>query len=165
MTTVCASERAWSVSDSAAPVTEWQFSRRCSLTPSQLQLSYAAVVLLCSLVAIVFGSRGYWMIALFCFAEIVVAGAMYLHHCLHALDGERITLGPDGMVSVEVTRGLRRRRYLMNAAWVRLERGTTSLHRLWLCYKGTRVEVATQLNQQDKATAWRQLRNVFAVWR
>ena len=163
MTSVSASESAWAVANSVVPVADWKFSRRCSLTPAQFQMSYVAVVLICSLVAVLFGSQGYWVIALCCFAEIVLAGALYLHHCLHAVDGERITLGPDGVLSVEVTRGLRRHRYLMNSAWVRLERSTSSLQRLWLCYRGMRVEVASQLNPQDRARAWRELRGVFAA--
>jgi uncharacterized membrane protein len=150
--------------DAPPAVAHWRLTRRCALTPRQLLLSYVAVVVLSSVAGVLFGSRGFWMIPLYCLFQIVLAGAMYLCYTIHAVDGERITLGSDGQLVIEVTRGLRTRRYVMNGAWSRLEQGGPGQDHLWLCCRRTRVEVGTQLRPRERRRIGRELRRSLRAW-
>jgi uncharacterized membrane protein len=87
---------------------------------------------------------------------------MYLSHMAHATDGEEITLRPDGELTIDVVRGLKSRRYRMNAAWLRMERGGREKNRLWLCSNQLRVEVASQLRVRDRRRFEGELRRALA---
>jgi uncharacterized membrane protein len=145
----------------AEPV-QWRLTRRCSLTPRQLLLSYAAILAMGGATSALFGWHGVWMVPAWCLLQALLCGAMYLVHMAHALDGEQITLGPDGTLAVEVVRGTRTRHYRMNPAWSRLERGGPCRDRLWLCSSRTRVEVASQLRPHDKRRVEREIRQMLA---
>ncbi len=141
----------------------WRLTRRCAVTPGQLLLSYAVVVALSSTTSVLFGWHGIWVVPVFCLMVVLIAGAMYLTHMAHATDGEEITLRPDGEVTIAVVRGLKTRRYRMNAAWLRLERGGREKNRLWLCSSQLRVEVASQLRDRDRRRFEGELRRALAT--
>ena len=143
----------------------WQLTRPCALTPRQLLTSYAVLVVASSLVALVCSLQGWWIVAVYCALEMLLAGALYLLYLVHAVDGERITLAPGGLLTVELARGLRLRRVEMNPAWTRLERQRNHDQRdtLWLCCSQTRIEVASQLDPLPKQRLERELRRALAV--
>lgn len=143
----------------------WRLQRRCALTPRQLLLSYGTLVLFSLAVALPFGWQGLWLIPLWCLVEISVAGALYLFYMLHAADGEQISLSAEGSLAVEVVRGTDTRRYCMNPAWARLERGGARKDRLWLCSSALRVEVGTQLAPGERQRVERELKRALADWR
>jgi uncharacterized membrane protein len=157
--------RAWSEEpgQQAGPG-HWRLVRRCALTPDQLILSYAVVVVVSASTAILFSWHGIWVVAAFCLLQILLAGAMYLSYLIHAIDGERITLGNNGELAIEVVNGLRSQRYVLNCAWSRLERAGRNRDRLWLCCSRTRIEVATQLRPGEKRRIERELRQALAAW-
>lgn len=148
-----------------AGLAHWRLVRRCALTPGQLLLSYAAVLAVSGLTAMLFGWRGVWMVPLFCLLQAVLAGAMYLNYFIHAIDGEQITLRRGGTLAIEVVCGLRTRRYVLNPAWSRVERGGRFRDRLWLCCSQDRVEVGTQLRPGEKRRFERELKQALAAWR
>lgn len=143
----------------------WQLSRPCALTPRQLLTSYAVLVVASSLVALVCSLQGWWIVAVYCALEMVLAGALYLLYMVHAVDGERITLAPGGLLTVELARALRQRRVEMNPAWTRLERQRSRSQRdtLWLCSSQSRMEVASQLGPLPKQRLERELRRALAA--
>ena len=139
--------------------------RRCAISPSQLLLSYGALVLFSVSIALFFGLQGVWMISLWCLLEITVAGAMYLFYMMHAADGEKISFNPDGSLAIEVVRGLNTQHYCMNSAWARLERTGAHKQRLWLCCSPLRIEVATQLRLGESRRVERELKRALATRR
>ncbi|MEO5607171.1 MAG: DUF2244 domain-containing protein [Polaromonas sp.] len=145
----------------------WQLSRPCALTPRQMLTSYAVLVVASSLVALVCSLQGWWIVAVYCALEMVLAGALYLLYMVHAVDGERITLAPGGLLTVEVARGLRQHRVEMNPAWTRLERqrsrSRSQRDTLWLCSSQSRIEVASQLGPVPKQRLERELRRALAT--
>ena len=142
----------------------WQLTRPCALTPRQLLTSYAVLVVASSLVALVCSLQGWWIVAVYCALEMVLAGALYLLYMVHAVDGERITLAPGGLLTVELARGLRQRRVEMNPAWTRLERQRHGQRdRLWLCSNQSRIEVASQLGPLPKQRLERELRRALTA--
>lgn len=143
----------------------WQLTRPCALTPRQLLASYAGLVAASSLVALACSFQGWWIVAVYCALEMVLAGALYLLYMVHAVDGERITLAPGGLLTVELARGLRQRRVEMNPAWTRLEhqRSRDQRDTLWLCCSQTRIEVASQIGPLHKQRVERELRRALAV--
>ena len=140
----------------------WRLKRRCALTPRQLLMSFAALAMFSTAVALPFGWYGVWMIPLWCLLEISVAGTLYLFYMVHAADGEQISFSPDGQLNIEVVRGLNTRHYCMNPAWARLERGGARKDRLWLCCSPLRIEVATQLGASEKRRVERELKLALA---
>ena len=144
---------------------EWRLQRRCALTPGQLLLSYAALVIFSLAVALPFGWHGLWLIPLWCLLEITAAGALYLLYMLHAADGEQISLDADGSLAVEVVCGRDTRCYRMNPAWTHLERDGTRKERLWLCCSPLRIEVATQLDSRGRQRVEKELKRALARWR
>ena len=143
----------------------WQLTRPCALTPRQLLTSYIVLVVASSLVALVCSLQGWWIVAVYCALEMMLAGALYLLYMVHAVDGERITLAPGGLLTVELARGLRQRRVETNPAWTRLEhqRSRDQRDTLWLCCSQTRIEVASQLGPLHKQRLERELRRALAA--
>ena len=143
----------------------WQLHRPCALTPRQFLFSYALLLAASSLVALLASLQGWWIVVVYCALEMLAAGAMYLIYMVHAVDGERITLAPDGLLRVDLARGLRQRHVVMNPAWTRLERCRSRGQRetLWLCSSQTRIEVASQLGPQHKQRLERELRQALAA--
>ena len=140
---------------------QWWLTRRCALTPGQLLLSYAAMVTLSAATALVFGWQGLWLVPLYCLVQVLAAGAMYLVHMLHAVDGEHICFSPDGQLTIAVMRGLTTRHYCMNPLWTRLERDGPRQERLWLCCSPLRVPVASQLALAERRRVERELRQAL----
>lgn len=157
------SEAALDSQDNRENAAHWRLKRRSALTPGQLLLSYAALVVFSAAIALPFGWHGLWLIPLWCLLEITVAGAMYLFYMVHAADGEQISFGPDGNLAIEVVRGLDIRHYRMNPAWAHLERGGADKERLWLCCSPLRIEVATQLAPREKHRVERELKQALAL--
>ena len=143
----------------------WRLQRRCALTPGQLLRGYGALAAFSAAIALPFGWHGLWLIPLCSLLEISVAGALFALYMLHAADGEQISFGPEGLLAIEVVRGLDTRHYRMNPAWAHLERGGPRQDRLWLCCSPLRVEVATQLAPQHKRRVERELRQALAARR
>lgn len=142
---------------------QWRLTRRRALAPNKLLLSYAVLATLSAAAALPFAWLGLWLIPLWCLLEITVAGALYLLYMIHAMDGEQITFSPDGLLAIEVVRGLNTRHYCMNPAWARLERGGARKERLWLCCSPLRIEVATQLAASDRNRVERELKRALAL--
>lgn len=141
----------------------WQLTRPCVLTPRQLLASYAVLVAASTLVAVACSLLGWWVVAVYCTLEMLLAGALYLLYMAHAADGERITLALGGL-TIELARGLRQRRVVMNPAWTHLERGCDGQREtLWLCCSTTQVEVASQLGPLHKQRVERELRRALAA--
>lgn len=149
----------------AAETQCWQLNRPCALTPRQLLVSYALLLAFSSLVALLAILQGWWIVAVYCALEMLAAGALYLLYMVHAVDGERITLAPGGLLTVDLARGLRQRRVVMNSAWTRLERSRSRDQRetLWLCSSQTRIEVASQFGPLHKQRLERELRQALAA--
>ena len=143
----------------------WRLKRRCALTPRQLLLSFAALAVFSVAIALPFGWHGIWMIPLWCLLEISVAGALYLFYMVHAADGEQISFSAEGLLAIEVVRGLDTRHYRMNPAWAHLERGGARKDRLWLCCSPLRIEVATQLDSRGRQRVEKELKRALARWR
>ena len=143
----------------------WQLIRPCVLTPRQLLASYVVLVAVSSLVALVATLLGWWIVAVYWALEMVLAGALYLLYMLHAVDGERITLAPGGLLTVDLTHGLRRRHVEMNPDWTRLEhqRSRDQRDTLWLCCRQSRIEVASQIGPLYKQRLERELRRALAA--
>ena len=133
----------------------WRLVRRCAVTPAQLLLGYAVVVVLCSATSLLFGWHGLWPVPLFCLVVVLLAGAMFLTYMTHATDGEEVTLTPEGEITVDVTQGLKTQRYRLQANWLRGERYK---ERLWLCCGRVRVEVGTQLRPAERRRFENELR-------
>lgn len=144
----------------------WQLHRPCALTPRQCLASYAVLLAMSSLVALVASLQGWWIVAMYCTLEMLGAGALYLLYMVHAVDGERITLESGGLLTVDLARGLRQRHVVMNPAWTRLERCRSRNQRetLWLCCSQTRIEVASQCGPLHKQRLERELRQALAAW-
>lgn len=144
----------------------WQLHRPCALTPRQCLASYAVLLTMSSLVALVAGLQGWWIVAVYCALEMLCAGALYLLYMVHAVDGERITLAPGEMLTIDLARGLRQRHVVMNPAWTRLERSRSGDQRetLWLCCSQMRIEVASQCGPLHKQRLERELRQALAAW-
>ena len=148
--------------EAAVDPPRWRLKRRCALTPRQLLMSFVALAMFSTAVALPFGWYGVWMVPLWCLLEISVAGTLYLFYMVHAADGEQISFSPDGQLAIEVVCGLNTRHYCMNPAWARLERGGARKDRLWLCCSPLRVEVATQLGASEKRRVERELKLALA---
>ena len=144
----------------------WQLHRPCVLTPRQFLASYAVLLAISAVVALVASLQGWWIVAVYCALEMLGAGALYLLYMVHAVDGERITLAPGEMLTVDLAHGLRQRHVVMNPAWTRLERCRSRGQRetLWLCCSQMRIEVASQLGPLHKQRLERELRQALAAW-
>ncbi len=142
----------------------WQLTRPCVLTPRQLLASYAVLVAVSALVALACSLLGWWIVAVYCALELLAAGVLYLIYMAHAVDGERITLTTEGLLTVEFTCGLSQRRVVMNPAWTHLERCRDGRREtLWLCCSPTRIEVASQIGPLHKQRVERELRRALAA--
>ncbi|HEY4541559.1 MAG TPA: DUF2244 domain-containing protein [Noviherbaspirillum sp.] len=75
---------------------EWYLKRNCSLTPRQLGLAYAILVLVSLVVsgmaALVHGA---WEVLLFFLIEMVAVGFAFLCYARHATDHEHVALSQD----------------------------------------------------------------------
>ncbi|MDB5889523.1 MAG: putative transrane protein [Polaromonas sp.] len=137
----------------------WRMVRRCSLTPRQMLISFSAIVALYGLISGVSGWYGYWAIALCCVLQLLLIAMMYLHHLVHAVDGELVRLFPEGQVVIHVTRGFHTLQHVMPVTWIRVERGGPGT--LWLCCKQLRVEVGTRLRPSERLQVERELKRCF----
>lgn len=144
----------------------WQLHRTCVLTPRQFLASYAVLLAISAVVALVASLQGWWIVAVYCALEMLGAGALWLLYMVHAVDGERITLAPGEMLTVDLAHGLHQRHVVMNPAWTRLERCRSRNQRetLWLCCSQTRIEVASQCGLLQKQRLERELRQALAAW-
>ena len=85
----------------------WELQRRCSLSPRQLGLCFAALATLSAMVALFFWAQGARFVTYFAGVEVLALGLAFVCHALHAADGERLRVRGSRLL-VECRDGLRR---------------------------------------------------------
>jgi len=99
--------------------THWSLQARCSLTPRQFGLWFAALALVSVLVALLFWWLGARWVALFSGLELLLLALAFGWHALHAADGEELSLS-GGRLQVEHRAGLRQWRSALELQGLRV---------------------------------------------
>ena len=84
----------------------WELQRRCALSPAQFGACFAGLALVSALVAAFFWAMGAHYVTAFAGLEVVVVGAAFVWHAVHAADGERLRV-VGGALHLERRLGLR----------------------------------------------------------
>ena len=84
----------------------WTLQRRCALSPAQFGACFAGLAVASSLVAAFFWAMGARYVTAFAGLEVVLVGAAFIWHAVHATDGERLQV-VDGDLHIERRNGLR----------------------------------------------------------
>ncbi|KQW43647.1 MULTISPECIES: DUF2244 domain-containing protein [unclassified Roseateles] len=101
--------------------TSWQLRRNCSLTPCQALLAASVPALALLGVSLAAAAQGMWWVVLFALLNIVVLAAALCSYARHALDGETLRLGEDGMLHIEQQCGTRLQRISWPVSMVRIQ--------------------------------------------
>lgn len=99
----------------------WRLKRNCSLTPRQALGAWALPLLMLLGVASFAAVQGWWWVVGFALFDIACLAAALSVYSRHALDGETVVLGDDGMLRIEQQRGQRRVLTTWPAGLVRMQ--------------------------------------------
>ena len=84
----------------------WLLQRRCALSPAQFGACFAGLAFASVLVGVFFWAMGARFVTAFAGLELVLVGAAFVWHALHASDGERLQVC-EGRLQIERRAGLR----------------------------------------------------------
>jgi uncharacterized membrane protein len=142
---------------------QWKLLRNRALAPRQFCGCLLAVAGVQALFGVVAWAVGYWPVALFCVLVLMGAVAAFLHHAGHVLDGEHVSLLPEGAVEVRVVCGARETRYRFASSWLRIERAARigSRPALWIASGRQRVLVGRHLSASRCAAFEAELRQAL----
>lgn len=87
-------------------VQAWELQRRCALSPFQFGACFAGLACVSALVAGFFWAMGARYVTAFAGLELLLVGAAFVWHALHASDGERLKIC-EGQLQIERRAGLR----------------------------------------------------------
>ena len=139
----------------ATPVC-WQLRRNCSLTPRQALLAWALPVAALLGVALGAALLGWWWVVVFAFVDLAGLLAACWRYSRHALDGETLLLGDDGMLHIERQDAQRLLRTAWPASLVRVE--LRAGEAITLRAGRERLEVGLQATPRARERAARELR-------
>jgi len=105
----------------AMAATSWRLKRNCSLTPRQTLAAWAVPVGALLAVSLFAAVQGWWWVVAFVLADVAVLAVAVRLYARHALDGETLRLGDDGMLIIEQRRGDHVHHIACRASLVRLE--------------------------------------------
>ena len=126
----------------AAATRHWSLQARCSLTPRQFGLCFAALALVSALVAALFWLLGARYVAFFSGLELLLLGVAFGWHACHAADGEQLSLR-GSRLHVEHRAGLRHWRSALDLNGLRV--AETDDGRIELCSYGHALRVGGRL--------------------
>lgn len=98
---------------------EWLLKRNCSLSPRQLAFGYVVLCILSFAVAMIFASRGAWLILVFSALEMVLVAIAFLYYARHATDREHIALTDDCLL-IEIEEAGETRCTRLDRHWARV---------------------------------------------
>ena len=129
----------------------WRLKRNCSLTPRQALGAWALPLLALLCVAGFAAVQGWWWVAGFALFDIACLVAALGVYSRHALDGETVVLGDDGMLRIEQQRGQR----LLCVAWpaplVRMEAAAGEPISVWAGRERLELGVHATPQARDRA--------------
>jgi len=147
---------------------EFVLRRNCSLSPRALMVVFGSMVGLSFGFGIGFAALGAWLILPFAGVELLALAAAFLIYGAHAADCERVRVEGE-LLTVEVVDGGSGSRYEFPLRQVRLVREESGPEaswrvrdRLFLAFRGRRVEVGRHLDAHRRAGFERKLRVVLA---
>ena len=126
----------------AAATRHWSLQARCSLTPRQFGLCFAALALVSALVATLFWLLGAPYVAFISGLEVLLLGLAFGWHACHAADGEQLSLR-GSRLHVEHRAGLRHWRSALDLNGLRV--AETDDGRIELCSHGHALRVGGRL--------------------
>jgi uncharacterized membrane protein len=139
----------------------WRLRRNCSLTPRQALAAWSPPMLGLLAVAVFWAVQGWWWISLFALINMAaLAGALRLY-VRHALDGDTLALGDDGVLTIEQQRGAQLRRVAWRASLVRMEVAEDGA--ILLRAGRDRLEVGARAAPPQRDLAARELRSALRL--
>jgi len=148
--------------DSSAERHQWTLRRNCILTPRQLAMWFVSLSALSLGIAVLFASRGAWLILPFAIIEVAVLGTAFVCHARHASDFERIVSEP-GRLRVEANLGQVSRVAEYEPSWVRVEYNGGRRAPIRLVAGRQSVEVGRFVPDHRKPVLAREMRAALSV--
>ncbi len=139
----------------------WRLARNCSLTPRQTLISWAVPIGVSLLVAIAFWAMGYGVVALFCMVEVLAVGVALWVYARHAVDGDTVELGDDGVMHIERRCGAQDAVITWNAADVRME---VDARGRWVVWRGPhRLTIGTETTAKRRRQAAQEVSDALQI--
>ena len=140
----------------------WDFRRNCSVTPRQLAVCFALMVLVSLTVAVFCWFQGAVLVLPFASLELLAVGVAFVVYARHALDGERIWLEGNVLVVESEHAGEMVRREFQRA-WVRIEQAAHGQAMIEVCCHGQRVPVGRFVRNELRQRLATELRLALAT--
>lgn len=141
--------------------THWRLRRNCSLTPRQTLAAWSVPLLLLLGVALFAAAQRWWWVAAFALLDMAGLAAALCCYARHALDGETLHLGDDGLLHIEQQCGARLHRVAWRASLVRMEAAGDGPITLWAGPQ--RLEIGRQAVPAQRRQAARELRQALRL--
>lgn len=138
----------------------WRLRRNCSLTPRQTLAAWAVPVAMMLGVALTAAVQGWWWVVAFVLLDLAAVATALWRYARHALDGETLRLGDDGMLVIEQRCGTEVRHFAWRASLVRLE-ATERGAPITLRAGTRRVEIGAQAKPAERELAAQQLQQAL----
>jgi uncharacterized membrane protein len=138
---------------------QWNLSRNCALTPRQALLAWSLPAGLLLAVAAAGAALAWWWVTVFALATLGGLATALWHYCRHALDGDTLVLGDDGLLRIEQRDGHRRQRCSWRASLVRMEAPDGGPITLWAGRE--KLQVGLQVPPTRRRAAARELQRLL----
>ncbi|RZL37580.1 MAG: DUF2244 domain-containing protein [Rubrivivax sp.] len=146
-----------------APPASWRLRRNCSLTPRQALAAWSPAVLGLLAVAVFWAVQGWWWVSVFALVNMAGLAAALCCYTRHALDGDTLALGDDGMLYIEQQCGAQLRRVAWRASLVRMDVGEGRGGAIVLRAGRERLEVGARAAPPQRDLAARELRSALRL--